>query len=163
MEGILKKILALGFMVAALAILILGCGSNSDSETSKQLSKVEFLKQGNQICKKRLKEKDAAVKKAFEESLSFQSSNPSKHEEKELAQLRTEVGKSIVSRYKQIGDELSQLQPPSKDDAAVKEIVAHIEAGVRKAESNFGRVAETAPLQKAGEAAEAYGLSSCVF
>lgn len=145
--------------VAALACAAaIGCGgSESTGETTTAaLTKKEFLKEGNKICKERLEEKDEVLKVALEEL------DPSERAEPSAAKLE-EVGEQAVQPFQKLADELGQLPAPAGDEAAVERITVELEASLKKAESNLDHLIQTNPFGKASKAAQAYGLEACVF
>jgi hypothetical protein len=154
MRGITKRVLAVGIIAIALSIWILGCGDSGDSGTSGPLTKTQFLKEGDKICKARLEEKDSAVKTALEESGAAEGKQPSKQQQKEL-------GESILSSIETLTNEFSELSPPSGDKAAVAGITAKLEAGLKKAEADPVKLLRIDPFSNAAEAARDYGLTTC--
>jgi hypothetical protein len=142
-------------LVAAVIFLgLLGCGSDDSVDGPTSLSKAQYLKQGDQICKKRLKEKDATVKAALEESDIASGGEVSK-------QLEKEVADDIVASFQKITKELDELPVPAKDQAAAEDLIREIKAGLKAAEENPVAALQKDPFEKAAEAARAYGFTTC--
>ncbi len=145
------------------AAVIAGCGSDSSStnasetdQTSAPLSKAEFIKQGNDICKHGKRAKEKAVAEALEKAAAEgQNERPSPQT---LAKV---VEESVIPPYAQIVDQLSQLSAPKKDEAEVEKFVSQFEASLEKAEADPAKAAETSPFASASDAAVAYGLNLC--
>lgn len=136
----------------------MGCGgSESTGETAvTALTKQEFLKEGNKICKERLEEKDDVLKAALEEL------SPSERTEPSSAKLE-EVGGKALQPFQQLTDELSELPAPAGDEANVKRITDELEAALKRAEGDLEHLIQTNPFVKASKDAKAYGLETCVF
>lgn len=140
------------FIGAAFAsVMLAACGS---SGSSAPLSRAEYLKQGNQICKEGLEEKDQVVKAGLESIPRKDFPNLSKQD---LAML----GEKALSPYKKITDELEGLSAPSADAAKVEKILAEFGAAAKETEANPVALAKGDPFRDAGDAAAAYGLKDC--
>jgi hypothetical protein len=148
----MRRYLAVGaalVAVLALALAAVGCGGSSDK---KSLSKAEFLKKGNAICRKGNQELDAAGKKIF-------SSNkkPSK------AQMTAFVKGSIIPGVQREVDGIRGLGAPKGDESKVKAIVDAAQAGIDKGKQNPLSLAQQGegPFKHADDLAKAYGLTVC--
>jgi hypothetical protein len=142
------------FIVTAIASAVLAaCGS---SGSSAALSQAEYLKQGNEICKKGLEEKDQAVKAGLESIPRSEFPNLSKQSLKML-------GETALASYQEIMNELAELSIPAKDKAKVERILAEFEGAAKKTEANPVSLAQGDPFREAGDAAAAYGLKDCNF
>jgi len=141
-----------------LLVVAFGCGSNDDgSETpSAPLTKAQFIKQADQICKERLKEKDEAVKATLKKASPEEIANPSQEKLKEL-------GESTIPPFTQLTSEISELPAPAQDQAEVEKITSGLEAGLKRAEADPGKLAEVDPYADAAAAAKEYGLRYCNF
>jgi hypothetical protein len=133
------------FLLAALtaALFLIGCGGGSNS----QLSKAEFIKQGNAICQKSSKKRTAEFSAQAED-------------------LSTEqiVMKITLPSMREIAERLDELGAPEGDEERIEAIVTGIEDGVDKSEQQIKKDPEgfetyVAPAER--QAVE-YGLKDCV-
>ena len=111
----MRLLAALGAAILAAAI-VAGCGSssnNSSSATPAALTKQEFLKKGNAICKKGNKQIKAGAKKQFPKS----GGKPSQ------AQLTRFVQGTIITSVQSQIDAVKALGAPAGDEAQVNAIV----------------------------------------
>jgi hypothetical protein len=147
------RLLSISAAIAGL-LAVSGCGSGgSGEEAPTALTKAQFLSKGDQICKKRVKEKDEALQVGLER-FSKEGNQPSKQSREELAE-------SALPMIRQISSELSELPPPAKDSAEVEAMISKFEAGVKQAEANPLILTETDPMKPAADAARAYGFKAC--
>jgi hypothetical protein len=157
----LRNIVVAGLIVAGIAIG--GCGS-SDSSTgtatasdtsSGPLTKAEFVKEAEGICRDGLKEKDAAVITLAKEAGS--GAEPTKKN------IQAMIESAIFPHYQEIIDQLGQLEPPTGDEAKVQKIVDEYEAVLQKAETEPLVVNENNPFKSPDLRAQAYGVSNCIL
>jgi len=152
----LKKIGTLSLLAAlALALVAAGCGSSDDSSTGsggEALTKAEFIKQGNAICKKGNDELEAKVTGAFK-------SQPT---EAQIAKFSTEEATPIIE------DEVSQLKdlsPPSGDEDTVSALFDAIDSGIAKVKEDPASIAKGndagGNFAEANKLANDYGLTVC--
>jgi len=147
----------------ALGLLGLGgCGSDSETDSNSTaatatLTKAQFVKQADQICRKALVEKDEAVREELESLSAQERAQPSKGTLEEIG------ATALLPPFKQIKVKLSKLTPPAGDEEAVQAIVAKLEAGIEKAEENLAALSRTNPFVGAATAAKAYGIQGCSF
>jgi hypothetical protein len=147
--------LALALAIVALPTAsFFGCGSSGGEDTSGPLSKAQFLHEGDRICKKRLEEKDAAIKAGLKELAPSELAKPS-------SQVKKDLGESIIPPAKGLTEELSDLPAPVGSKAEVEEIVAKLKTGLKKAESDPASLLDTDPFADAAVAARAYGFKRC--
>lgn len=157
MEPTHKSRLALAVITAIASLLILGCGGGNDNvETSNPLPKDQFLKRGNQICRKGLEEKDAVVKAAVEKANGEEGGQPSKQRQEEVAE-------DIVAAFRRIEAGLDELSPPEEGEPAVEEITGGLETGIKRAEEDPISLFRTNLFEDASSTARAYGLEACSF
>jgi len=135
------------------SLFLLGCGSNG---TTSSLSKTELTREVNQICKKRLLEKDRIVANALEDFSTAGSSQPS-HEEVE------EVAQSLMPPFQHISEEIGELSTSDESAESIEKIIAKLEAGLKDAEADPHRLAESDPFEAAGEFAQAHGFKDCAL
>lgn len=126
-------------------LLIAGCGDDED----EGLSKAEFLKQGNAICKKGDDAIDAAGTKAFG------GEEPSKQELTEFAE------QTIVPNVQREIDQLGELSPPEDDEAEVDSILTQAQSALDEIKAEPQLVATGDPFADVNKKAKAYGLTAC--
>jgi hypothetical protein len=146
-----RVIMAIG-MVAA-TCLVLGCGSSGGDSTSPPLTKAQFIKQGNAICAKFTKEREATLR-------SVAKTLPDDSAGAEL-RFREVVEQKVAPLLQEEAKELKALAEPERDRAEVTRMLDNF--------SRAGEVASEGDLSKAlrsGYAAfereaHAYGLEGC--
>ena len=143
----------------AMALLVAGCGSDSDTGTASDeapaaLAKPQFVKQANQICAQGLKEKDQAVAVSLKESAQAGGPPTSKDIEKM-------VEEAVLPSYDKTIDQLGQLGVPKGDEAKVEKMIGEFEAAIKTAEADPVKATKKNVFEAADEAAEDYGLDAC--
>jgi hypothetical protein len=136
----LIAILTVGFVAA-------GCGGGDDN-----LTKAEFLKQGNEICKKGSQQIDKEAKKVF-----TSNQEPSQAEFNKFV-----TGTVIPSTQGQI-DDIRDLNPPSDDEDQVNAILDSAQAALDKTKQDptLLQGGKNDPFKKTNQLSKAYGLTVC--
>jgi hypothetical protein len=150
-----KALLAALAVLVALAVVVAGCGS--DDETTDEtvtLTKAEFIKQGDAICKKG---NDASEKEAEE----FAEENDFTLEKASDEQLEEAVSEVLVANLNGQLDELEALGAPEGDEEQVEEIIESLEGAVEEIEDDPGVVFDGEVLKEPGELAQDYGFKVC--
>ena len=141
----MRRFCAIGACAVAVTVVI-GCGGGDD-----ELTKSEFLKQGNAICAKGNKEIDAAVNKLF----------PGKQQPTKAEITKFAEDTLIPSVEGQVSD-LRDLNPPSADEDQVNAILDEADSAVEKTKADPSLIATNKdPFAKANQMANAYGLKEC--
>lgn len=143
----------MSILAVALALLIAGCGDSGDDA----LTKAEFLKQGDAICKETLAEISSGYKSFFEENELQQGDLPSKAEGHELAE---EI--YLPAEEDQV-ESLRELTPPEADEDKVDAILTETEDGLDAAGKNPDGLLELGkdPLDASKEMLQSYGFKIC--
>jgi len=144
---------SLCLVVLALSLALAACGSSSDESTTA-LTKAEFLKQGNAICRKGNEEIGKAAEKEFPRS----GPRPSKKEMEQFA------SQTIVPNIESQVQQISELPAPEGDEEKVEAIVSEAEASVEKAAEDPSVMIDEGgedPFAKTNELADGYGLTVC--
>lgn len=153
-----KRFVALLAALAALAIVVAGCGSGGGStESTSSLTKAEFVKKGNAICAKTEKEVAEGVAK-FTKEHNFSEKKPPTA--KQIAELAEEV---LVPKVRKQIDEIRALGIPSGDEKEVEAIFAAAEEALKETEEDpsvFGK-GGVGPFVKANKLSREYGLTVC--
>ncbi len=153
-----KALLAVG-MAIALAAAVVGCGGGDDSTDSSAaaLTKAEFIKQADKVCKEG-EESLEAEGEEFAEENDIDIENPTDEQKEEV--VVEVVGPAL---HKQ-GEELAALGAPEGEEEAVEAIVDALEGGADEIESDPAILIEgkdNPPLEEASDLAGEYGLTEC--
>jgi hypothetical protein len=146
-------------LAGALAIgaIAAGCGSSNDNSTSTTaaLSKAQFLKKGNAVCKKGNQQINKVGRQTF--GTKGNHKKPTKAEQKKFA-----TDTLIPGIQTQI-DGVKALGPPKGDEAKVKAIVVSAQASLDKAKTDPTILlkSKTNPFAKTNKLSNAYGLTAC--
>ena len=131
---------------AAIAALVCaGCGGGSE-----HLSKPEFVRRANAICKRTAAERDRTERRRFGTSLS-------------KAELAKFAGDVLVPSDEREISQIRDLAAPKGDEAEVKAILDARQAGVDRIKADpagFGSYRKS-PFDRADRLARAYGLTDC--
>jgi hypothetical protein len=136
---VLTAVLSTGFVAA-------GCGGGED-----HLTKAEFIKQGDAICKKGNKEIDSAANKAFTGKQHPTNAKVTKFaEDTAIPTIQEEI------------DGIRDLNPPSADEDKVNAITDEAQSALDKAKADPTIFASNDdPFKKANQLANDYGLTEC--
>ncbi len=146
-------LIAIGSVVALLAVGIAGCGGGDDSteaETTASLSKSEFVKQANAICAEGNKETEAVFG-------SFEEGEPK-------AEAETVIEQEFVPAVQGQIDEIGALGAPEGDEETVEEMLDLAQADLERVENAPGIVingSETDQFADFAKIAHPYGLTEC--
>jgi hypothetical protein len=141
------------FVGIAVALIAAGCGSSSNSPS---LTKAEFIKQGDALCKKIEKERQTNI-----ETFIRQSADPKKPlDKKQVGELAL---KAALPPLRHEAEELRALGVPSEPQAT--EIIEEFEKASDKFEENAksGRGETVDPFNNAQLRARTYGFKSCII
>ncbi|HEU4393818.1 MAG TPA: hypothetical protein VFR04_09335 [Solirubrobacterales bacterium] len=134
-----------------------GCGDSSDG-SEPALTKAEYIKQGNAICKKGVEERIAVSEDVFKEHTKNGKLELTQAEEEDL------VSETTLPPVRKAVEELAALAPPEGEEDTVNAIVEGFEEAVEAVEEDPGSVLGSGdspfaePTEKAGD----YGLQPCV-
>lgn len=139
--------------LAALAMLIAGCGGGG-GDTTEALTKAEFIKQGDAVCKKGNKMSETEVED-FAKEQGFNLEEPNKKQAEEVV---TEV---LVPNLQRQAKELAALEPPKGDQAEVEAIVASLDEATAEFEKEPASFFKETALAKPIRLENAYGFKVC--
>jgi hypothetical protein len=153
-----KAFLAAVAALVALAALVAGCGSGDETtDATVTLTKAEFIKQGDAICKKGNAEIEAGFEDFSEANDIPQNQEPSKAQGVEI------VETVIVPSIKQQGEEIRALGAPEGEEKQVEDLLDSLDAAVSEAEEDpealFGENSD--PFADANQQATDYGFKVC--
>ena len=145
---------------AALALAAAGCGDDDDSgsatTTTTALTKAEFIKQANKICKQQDKKIERASQQFFADAPNNQEPPP-----KEVA----EFGEKTV--FPAIQDEIDRVEAlgaPEGDEDEVKKMLDAAKSGLAKLEAHPNQLEKggiASSFEEFQKLASAYGLDEC--
>jgi len=145
--------------VVALAALVAGCGSSDDSTTDETvtLTKTEFIKQGDAICKEGNEEIQEGFEEYAEENDLPQNKEPSKEQGVEITET------VILPNVQQQAEEIRDLGAPEGDEDQVDELVTALEDAVAEGEDDPESLfkGSTDPFGKVNKLASDYGFKVC--
>ena len=153
-----KLMVVRAVMLAAILAMVLvatGCGSSKNKSAASAkpaLTKAEFLKKGNAICKRGNQQINKAARTLF----------PNKKARPSQAQLKKfATGTLIPSVQRQING-VKALGAPKGDEAKVRAIVTSAQAALDQGKKDPLRlVSKHDPFTKSDKLAKAYGLTAC--
>jgi hypothetical protein len=142
---------ALVLAVVALALVIAGCGGGDETTA---LTKGQFLKEGNEICKQQTEKRNAEIRALIE----------GKDQRKLLPLARREkLVLETLPTYAEVPKKLNALGAPEGDEKEIEAITKAMEAAVKSVEANPKEALEsTKQFFKASKLASEYGLEECV-
>lgn len=140
--------------VFLVALVLAGCGGDDDSNEAS-ISKAQFIKKADQVCKEANKRMEAAFVAFLEGNRDI--TRPDGPAVEGL------VGKILVPSIKREISELEALGTPDGDEDEIDEILTALEEGVETAEDNPKVVTGSADtvFGIASRLAEEYGLKIC--
>jgi hypothetical protein len=140
--------------LVALAAVVAGCGS--DSETTESLTKAEFIKRADAICEKSEGKVTSEFEDYAEEKGWDENKEPSKEQQEEV--IVEVVGPNVQAQV----DEIRELEAPEGDEETIDEMLTAVEEGVEDLEENPGQVTSgDNPLAEGSKLARDYGLEKC--
>jgi hypothetical protein len=149
----LRKASTLIVPCLAVGLLIAGCGGGDD-----HLTKAEYLKQGNAICKRGNDEIDAAAKQQFSDQLS-KGQRPS---DATLVNFTTD---SVIPNVEDQIAQLRDLSPPKGDEDTVNAIYDAADEGLDKLKADPSLAGQGpsggGAFTEADKLARDYGLVAC--
>ena len=149
-----KGIFALIAATMAIALVAAGCGDSDDDTTTASITKAEFLKQGNAICKAGNDEIDSEFEKFAEEN------NLSEDEEPTQAQFEEAAEDFLLPSVSRQVEEVRALGVPEGEEDAVNAFLDSAEAEVEAIEADPSLL-EGDAFEDVNKEADAIGLSAC--
>jgi hypothetical protein len=143
-------------VLGAAAVLVTGCGGGGDSTeptlTTSSLTRAQYIKQGNEVCKEGLQ--------GFKEAVALLAKKP--------AESKAEKEEFIVNKglppYQQMVEQLRDLGAPAQDKAKVQAILDSYDMELKAIEADPGKAFSGEPsFAEAKKQAVSYGLVACNF
>jgi hypothetical protein len=153
-----KALLVAIAAVFALAALVAGCGGGDDTtDETVTLTKTEFIKQGDAICKEGNEEISEGFEEYAEENDLPQNKEPSTEQGIEITET------VILPNVQQQAEEIRELGAPEGDEDQVDELLTSLEDAVAEGEDDPELLfkGDTDPFAKVNELATDYGFKVC--
>jgi hypothetical protein len=154
-----KRLIAMLAGVMAIAIVAAGCGSSDDSSTDTVvvLTKAEFIKQGDTICKQGNTEIEEGFERFAEENDIPKNQEPSKAQGVEL------VETVIVPSLKTQAESIRGLGTPEGDEGQAGTLLDSLDEAVETAEEEPEALFDekSDPFADVNEQAQDYGFKEC--
>jgi hypothetical protein len=146
-------------VVLTVGLVLAGCGSSNNNSTSTAaLTKAEFLKKGNAICKKGQQQINATANQTFSKK-QYPNGPPPKS-----VQVKFATDAVIPSIQTQING-IKALGAPTGDEAKVKAIVDSAQSALDKAKADPTALLQSNPkndpFAESNKLTNAYGLTTC--
>lgn len=138
----------------ALVPVLAGCGGGGSTSS---LTKAEFVKQGDAICKKVNEERSAAI-----QAYLLKHQPPPGHQISQLAELKV-ITAAALPPIKGEAEKLGELGAPEGEEEKVSAIVEGLEKAVEEAEENAVSTLspKTNPFNEVSQLATKYGFKEC--
>ncbi|MGN6664868.1 MAG: hypothetical protein ACTHK6_11795 [Solirubrobacterales bacterium] len=153
-----KRFVALLAALAALALVVAGCGSGGSTESTTALSKAEFVKKGNAVCAKGSKEIQEGFEKFGKEHGFSKKKQPSK------AELEEAVETIVIPGVRKQVEGVRNLGTPAEGGAEAEAVLAAAEEALEKGEEDpsvFLKEEGAGPFAKANKLSREFGLTKC--
>jgi hypothetical protein len=152
--------IAPGLVIAALALAASGCGDDDDSgsatTTTTALTKAEFIREANRICKKQDDKIERASQQFFADAPNDQEPPPS-----EVAQFGE---KTVFPAIQDEIDRVEALGAPAGDEDEVKQMLDAAKSGLADLEAHPDQLEKggaASSFEEYQKLASAYGLDQC--
>jgi hypothetical protein len=150
-----SKLLTAAVAAAVLVMLVAGCGGGDETtDETVTLTKAEFIKQGDAICKK-------GNDQSEEEAEEFAEENGFTLEKASNEQLEEAVAEVLVPSLNQQAEEIDALGAPEGDEEKVEEIVVSLEGAADEIEDDPSLVFDGEVLEEPEKLAQDYGFKVC--
>jgi nitrous oxide reductase accessory protein NosL len=155
----MNRSFALLIALSAVALFAAGCGSSDDGTTDStaSLTKAEFVKQGNAICKAGNEEVNSEFEKFAEEHNISENKPPTK------AQLEEAAEEFLVPSVSRQVEEVADLGAPEGEEEAFEMFIEDAEGRVEEAETDPSLMVseDEDPFEEVKKEATALGLAAC--
>jgi hypothetical protein len=154
----LNRFLALIAALAAVALVVVGCGTTDDgtTEATASLTKAEFIKQGNAICAAGNEELDSQFEEFSEENDIGENEEPSQELQEEAAETILVPGVSTQL------EELRALGTPEGDGGEADAILTGAEEALEEIEDDPSKAFDAGTgFDQVNKESREYGLTVC--
>jgi hypothetical protein len=142
----------------AVALIVAGCGSdNSTTDTTASLTKAEFVKQGNAICKEGNEKIESEFEKFAKENNLSQKKAPTE------AQLEEAAEEFLIPQITKQVEGLRALGAPSGEEDKVNALLDDAETALEEVEEDPTLLSgeKSEPFEDVNKEARAVGLTTC--
>lgn len=156
----MKSLFAVIAALAAVTLVVAGCGSSSDSTSDStataSLTKAEFVKQGNKVCEEGNKNANAEFEEFSKENNLSETEEPPKAVQEEA------IEQVLIPNINGQIEAVRALGTPEGDEGELEELLTTEEEVLEEAEDEPTSLFETTAKQKeANKLATEYGLTVC--
>ena len=145
-KGAIRSIV--GIVAVAFALVVLGCGGGSDS-----LTKAEFAKKADEICRRGEAERSEAIQVAAQK---FSG-------KKATAADQEQIVLAAIPSYAKEAQKIEELGAPEGAEKEAETLVEAMEEAAENVKADPGTATTgSIPFKKANEAAEEIGAKGCV-
>lgn len=157
----------LGIGISATLLFLVGCGGGSQGDagqitvTTGSLTKDEFAKQANEICRKARHQYSRAFKgKAELVNQELAQADPAEQAQLARAAQQRLVDNITSPHFEDLIDQISSLGAPSGDEESVTDMLSALQQGIEDLQAHPAKLLEL-PFERASSLARAYGLDTC--
>jgi hypothetical protein len=139
------------------ALVAAGCGSsNNDNSTTTALTKAEFLKKGNAICKKGNQQINQVANQTFTKK-KYPNGPPPKSVQTKFAT------DTVIPTVQSQIDQIKALGAPKGDEAQVTAIVTSAQGALDQAKKDPSVLLSNGPgpFEQTNKLSKSYGLTVC--
>jgi hypothetical protein len=146
-KGTIAAVIA---VLTALVLALAGCGGGDDTTS---LTKAQYVKQANAICKKGEEERSALL----------QSATENVNREFNDAEKEKVVMTVFVPPYRQTIKKLEELPSPEGEEEKVEAITKAMDVAAKKVEADpLKGLEDISQFEEANKLASDYGITNCV-
>lgn len=153
-----KGLIAVLVGMLAGALLVAGCGSDSSTgDTTASITKAEFVKQGNAICKEGNEEIEGEFEKFAKENNLSEKKAPTE------AQLEEAAEQFLIPAITRQVEGLRALGAPSGEEEKVNTLLDNAETALEEVEEDPSLLSgeNSEPFEDVNKEARAVGLTTC--
>jgi hypothetical protein len=153
-----KGLIAVLAGVLAVALFVAGCGSDSSTtDSTASITKAEFVKQGNAICKEGNEKIESEFEKFAKENKLSEKKAPTE------AQLEEASEEFLIPQITKQVEGLRALGAPSGEEEQVNTLLDNAEAALEEVEDDPSLLSgeKSEPFEDVNKEARAVGLTTC--
>jgi hypothetical protein len=154
-----KGVIAVLAGVFAVALFVAGCGSDSSTtdSTTASITKAEFVKQGNAICKEGNEKIESEFEKFGKENNLSEKKAPTE------AQIEEAAEQFLIPQIRNQVEGLRALGAPSGEEEKVNALLDNAESALDEVEEDPSLLSgqKSEPFEDVNKEARAVGLTTC--
>lgn len=148
----MSKLTLLIVGMAVVMGIVLGCGSGEDDATSASLTKPQFVKEANRVCKKFKEERRSTI-------VAWEKEFP--QGEVPVEKIDDGLKRIVAPSLKQEAEALKALATPEGEGQKISRMIANLSGGSSDLASEGEAGVSDSTLPKFAREATAYGLETC--